>query len=146
MEEKLFTDIYNKGLDIISRREHSEKEVRTKLISKFEAENIIEQVIAKLKENNLINDKRFSQMYVLARKRKGFGPKKIGYELLGKGINDSISSSALNEEGFWKEAAKKAFFKKFKHGISDDFKERNKQKIFLQTRGFSFEEIDSVFG
>ena len=39
----------------------------------------------------------------------------------------------------------KAFNKKFKAGIGKDFKEQNKQKVFLQNRGFSFEEIDSVF-
>ena len=85
-------------------------------------------------------------MYVLVRKRKGFGPKKIQFELISRGVNDSISSLVIKEEGSWTEAAQKAFNKKFKNGTSQDFKERNKQKSFLQNRGFSFEEIESVFG
>ena len=129
-----------------SRREHSEKEIKNKLLEKFDAPEIIEQVVLKLIENNLINDVRFAEMYVLVRKRKGFGPKKIQFELMARGIDDSISSLVITEEGSWKEAAQKAFNKKFKNGASQEFKERNKQKTFLQNRGFSFEEIDSVFG
>ena len=146
MNEEFFATVYNKALDIVSRREHSEKEIKNKLLEKFHAPEIIEQVVLKLIENNLINDVRFAEMYVLIRKRKGFGPKKIQFELMARGIDDSISSLVITEEGSWKEAAQKAFNKKFKNGASQEFKERNKQKTFLQNRGFSFEEIDSVFG
>ena len=146
MNEECFASVYNKALDIISRREHSEKEIKNKLLEKFDASEIIEQVVLKLIENNLINDVRFAEMYVLIRKRKGFGPKKIQFELMARGIDDSISSLVITEEGSWKEAALKAFNKKFKNGASQEFKERNKQKTFLQNRGFSFEEIDSVLG
>ena len=146
MNEEFFATVYNKALDIVSRREHSEKEIKNKLLEKFHAPEIIEQVVLKLIENNLINDVRFAEMYVLVRKRKGFGPKKIQFELMARGIDDSISSLVITEEGSWKEAALKAFNKKFKNGASQEFKERNKQKTFLQNRGFSFEEIDSVFG
>ena len=145
MNEEFFATVYNKALDIVSRREHSEKEIKNKLLEKFDAPEIIEQVVLKLVENNLINDVRFAEMYVLVRKRKGFGPKKIQFELMARGIDDSISSLVITEEGSWKEAALKAFNKKFKNGASQEFKERNKQKTFLQNRGFSFEEIDSVF-
>ena len=146
MNEEFFATVYNKALDIVSRREHSEKEIKNKLLEKFDAPEIIEQVVLKLIENNLINDVSFAEMYVLIRKRKGFGPKKIQFELMARGIDDSISSLVITEEGSWKEAAQKAFNKKFKNGASQEFKERNKQKTFLQNRGFSFEEIDSVFG
>ena len=146
MNDEFFASVYNKALDIISRREHSKHELKNKLLKKFDVPDLIDEVITKLIENNLINDSRYAHMYVLVRKRKGFGPKKIEFELMSRGINSSISSSAIEEEGAWKEAAQKAFNKKFKNGASNQFKERNKQKSFLQNRGFSFEEIDSVLG
>ena len=146
MNDEFFSSVYNASLDIISRREHSEQEITKKLLKKFDTPEVIDRVITKLVANNLINDVRYAQMYVLVRKRKGFGPKKIQFELMARGINDSISSIAIIEEGSWKEAAQKAFNKKFKKGASNEFKERNKQKSFLQNRGFSFEEIESVFG
>ena len=71
MSENLHSDIYNKALDIISRREHSIKEVNEKLTKKFNADEIIESVIEKLLSNNLINDSRFAEMYTSARKKKG---------------------------------------------------------------------------
>jgi regulatory protein len=145
MTDEIFSLIYNKALDIISRREHSEKEIREKLYKKFNDHKVSELVITSLIEKGLVNDHRFAEMYIIARKRKGFGPKKIAYELLAKGVSDNISSQALNEEGGWRIAALNAFNKKYKNGIADNFKEMNKQKIFLQNRGFTFEEIDSVF-
>lgn len=145
MTDEIFSLIYNKALDIISRREHSEKEIREKLYKKFNDHKVSELVVTSLIEKGLVNDHRFAEMYIIARKRKGFGPKKIAYELLAKGVSDNISSQALNEEGGWRIAALNAFNKKYKNGKADNFKELNKQKIFLQNRGFTFEEIDSVF-
>ena len=145
MIEEIFPTIYNKALDIISRREHSKKEVRDKLLKKFDDLSVIEDVIEKLIKNSLLNDSRYAEMYTRARKRKGFGPKRIGYELNSRGVSETLSSIAIEEEGGWLEAAENAFNKKFKDGISSDFKTKLKQKSFLQNRGFSFKEIDSIF-
>ena len=145
MNDDAYKAIYNKALDIISRREHSQKELSDKLIKKFNIPESVESVIHGLLEKNLLNDYRYSESYVVARKRKGFGPKKIGYELISRGVNENTVSEVIDAEGGWNEAALKAFNKKFKAGIGEDFKEQNKQKVFLQNRGFSFQEIDSVF-
>ena len=145
MNDDAYKAIYNKALDIISRREHSQKELSDKLIKKFNIPELVNSVIHGLLEKNLLNDYRYSESYVVARKRKGFGPKKIGYELVSRGVNENIASEVIYTEGGWNEAALKAFNKKFKAGIGEDFKEQNKQKVFLQNRGFSFQEIDSVF-
>ena len=145
MNDDAYETIYNKALDIISRREHPQRELSDKLIKKFNIPELVDLVIHSLLDKNLINDYRFCEAYVVARKRKGFGPKKIIYELISRGVTENIASEAINQEGGWRDAASKAFNKKFKAGIGKDFKEQNKQKVFLQNRGFSFEEIDSVF-
>ena len=74
--------IYNKALDILSRREHSEKELIQKLKNKFEEHDLIHEVTSKLINKNLLNDLRFAEAYTVSRKRKGFGPKKISFEFL----------------------------------------------------------------
>ena len=145
MNDDAYKAIYNKALDIISRREHSQKELSDKLIKKFNIPELVDSVIHDLLEKNMLNDYRYSESYVVARKRKGFGPKKIGYELVSRGVNENTASEVIDAEGGWNEAALKAFNKKFKAGMGEDYKEQNKQKVFLQNRGFSFEEIDSVF-
>tara|TARA_B100001029_G_C14991249_1_gene412181 strand:+ start:406 stop:858 length:453 start_codon:yes stop_codon:yes gene_type:complete len=145
MSEEQFTSIYNKALDLISRREHSKKEIRDKLLIRFDDKDVINSVINKLNSNNLIDDYRFAELYVISRKRKGFGPKKIAFELLGKGINDSVSKEIISNEGGWNQTAKKVFTKKFKEGPCQEPKLKLKQKTFLQNRGFTFKEIESVF-
>jgi len=145
MNDDAFKLVYNKALDIISRREHSQKELTGKLLDKFSEEEIVNSVINNLVKKNLLNDTRYSEAYVVSRKRKGFGPKKILYELIARGVIENIACEVIENEGGWKDAALKAFNKKFKKGKAMDFKELNKQKTFLQNRGFSFEEIDSVF-
>ena len=77
MSDDLFNIIYNKSLDLLSRREHSFKEIKEKLSARFENKEMIESVIEKLSQNNLVNNTRYAEAYVLARKRKGFGPKKL---------------------------------------------------------------------
>ena len=144
MSEEL-TLIYNKALDILSRREHSTKELVIKLEKKFTSNTDILLTVSKLKKNNLLNDIRFTESYVAARKRKGFGPKKIEFELISKGIKDSDISYVLSEEKEWCELAKKAFNKKFKNGPSYEINQKLKQKNFLKNRGFTFQEIESVF-
>ena len=145
MCDELISNIYNKALDIISRREHSEKEVTSKLLKKFNEPDLIATTLSRLKDNNLVNDERYAEMYTQIRKRKGFGPKRIKYELSSKGIDDYLSSVVIEDEGGWQEAAKNAFNKKFKKGIASEYKDKAKQKNFLQNRGFTFQEIDSVF-
>ena len=44
MSDDLFNTIYNKSLDLLSRREHSFKEIKEKLSARFENKEIIESV------------------------------------------------------------------------------------------------------
>lgn len=141
-----FNTIYNKSLDILSRRDHSAGEIKQKLLIRFPKEVAnIKLVIQKLSKNNILNDERFTEMYVLSRKRKGFGPKRIAFELSNKGVGESIYLKIISNESNWDEVAKKAFDKKFKTQKETDFRLQLKQKAFLQNRGFTFKEIESVF-
>jgi len=145
MPDDQFNIIYNKSLDLLSRREHSRKEVKEKLLLRYENTEQINIVLEKLVSNNLINDSRFAEAYVLNRKRKGFGPKKIIFELISKGVKESIANEVVEIEGGWIEAARSAFKKKYKDDQNIETKEKLKQKTFLQNRGFGFKEIESVF-
>jgi SOS response regulatory protein OraA/RecX len=50
MNDDAYKAIYNKALDIVSRREHSQKELSDKLISKFDIPDLVESVIQNLIE------------------------------------------------------------------------------------------------
>ena len=145
MSNEFFNLIYNKSLDILSRREHSKKEIKEKLKKRFNEKEIVDDVVLKLLGNNLVNYKRFAESYVTTRKRKGFGPKKIMFELISKGVEELIAKEVISVEGGWSEAAKLAYTKKFVNNFNYKNKDKVKQKSFLQNRGFSFQQIESVF-
>ena len=96
MSSEAFTVIYNKGLDLVSRREHSRHELMQKLDKRYpESSPIIEEALDKLEVNRILDDERFAEMYVNSRARKGFGPKKIEMELNAKRVDSTITSNAM---------------------------------------------------
>ena len=136
--------VYNKALDLLSRREHSRKELYIKLTTRFDCKNEINLTLDQLEENNLLCDSRFTEEYVHSRRRKGFGPLKISMELEKKGVKDSLISSEIDKFNDWDKLAELSFKKRFPDGASKNFKELQKQKNFLTNKGFSFYQIESV--
>lgn len=138
--------VYNKALDLLSRREHSRKELYIKLTKRFDCKDEINLTLDQLEENNLLCDSRFTEEYVHSRRRKGFGPVKISMELEKKGVKDSLISSEIDKFNDWDKLAELSFKKRFPDGASKNFKELQKQKNFLTNKGFSFYQIESVLG
>ena len=137
-------EIYNKALDLLSRREHSRKELNLKLMKRFESKNDINFTLNRLEENNLLCDSRFAEEYVQARRKKGFGPIKISAELEKRGVNESLISSEIDKFDDWEDLAELSFKKRFPDGVSKDFKKLQKQKIYLSNKGFTFYQIELV--
>ena len=136
--------VYNKALDLLSRREHSRKELYIKLTKRFDCKDEINLTLDQLEENNLLCDSRFTEEYVHSRRRKGFGPVKNSMELEKKGVKDSLISSEIDKFNDWDKLAELSFKKRFPDGASKNFKELQKQKNFLLNKGFTFYQIESV--
>ena len=145
MTSEVFTLIYNKALDLVSRREHSQYELIQKLNKRFpETMPIIGEVVKKLTVNNILNDERFAEMYLNSRARKGFGPKKIEMELNFKKVDSSFIAIAIAEYESWTENAQNELLKKFKGIKPTDYNSKMKQKQFLFNRGFSSQIIERI--
>ena len=145
MTSETFTLIYNKALDLVSRREHSRHELLQKLNKRFpETQPIIEEALDKLVLNNILDDERFAEMYLNARARKGFGPKKIEMELYSKKVDPIFISNAIEVYESWIENAENELKKKFKGIEPIDYKSKMKQKQFLFNRGFSTQIIERI--
>ena len=56
MNDDAYKAIYNKALDIISRREHSKKELTDKLAKKYDFPELVDSVIYGLLEKNLLKN------------------------------------------------------------------------------------------
>ena len=145
MSSEAFTIVYNKALDLVSRREHSRHELMQKLDKRYqETSPIIEEVLDKLEINKILDDERFAEMYLNSRARKGFGPKKIEMELNSRKVNSLFISNAIEAYENWLENAQKVLQKKFKDQKPEDYQSKMKQKQFLFSRGFSAPIIDKL--
>ena len=145
MSSEAFIIVYNKALDLVSRREHSRHELMQKLDKRYPATSpIIEEVLDKLEINKILDDERFAEMYLNSRARKGFGPKKIEMELNSRKVNSLFISNAIEAYETWLENAQKVLKKKFKDQKPVDYQSKMKQKQFLFSRGFSAPIIDKL--
>ncbi len=133
-------------MDLLSRREHSIKELFDKLRLRHFDPAEIEQTLAKLVAENLLNDERFTESYLHSRVQKGFGPLRIQNELSEKGVASELIQIQLEVYAFsWPELMKQQRIKKFGSEIPEDYKEKMKQARFLQNRGFSSESVMRLF-
>ena len=131
---------YSAALKMLMRREHSKLELFNKLQLKGYDEEIIDRAITQLAEQNYQSDERFAEAFILMRYNQGKGPVKIASDLKLRGI------SSFNLSDFdWFKSAKEIRKKKFGDLASSDFKEQAKQKRFLQSRGFSLDQINQSF-
>ena len=145
MSTEAFIIVYNKALDLVSRREHSRHELMQKLDKRYlNSTPIIEDVLDKLEINKILDDERFAEMYLSSRARKGFGPKKIEMELHSKKVDSFFISNAVEAYESWLENAQRELKKKFKDQKPTDYQSKMKQKQFLFTRGFSSPIIDKI--
>ena len=145
MTSEAFIVVYNKALDLVSRREHSRHELKQKLNKRFpETMPIIEEALDKLAINNILDDERFAEMYLNSRARKGFGPKKIEMELYSKKVDSIFIGNAIEAYKSWTENAENELKKKFKGVEPTDYKSKMKQKQFLFNRGFSTQIIERI--
>ena len=145
MSTEAFIIVYNKALDLVSRREHSRHELMQKLDKRYpNSTSIIEDALDKLETNKILDDERFAEMYLNSRARKGFGPKKIEMELHSKKVDSFFISNAVEAYENWLENAQRELKKKFKDQKPTDYQSKMKQKQFLFTRGFSSPIIDKI--
>lgn len=136
--------LQQKALDFLARREHSEFELKQKLIRRDFIPEEIDALLNSLKEKGLLNEERFTQSYISRRSKLGFGPKHIAQGLKQCGIK-VLPDLVLDEENvYWEDLLKKVWLKKFKilPASSEDYV---RQMRFLLQRGFNSNQIRKAF-
>ncbi|EKD72002.1 MAG: hypothetical protein ACD_46C00037G0001 [uncultured bacterium] len=134
------------ALEMLTRRDYSQKELALKLQAKGYHEEDITSVLTELTQAGYINEARMTENYIHWRRMKGHGPEKIFMELQARGISEAMIAELLNiSDNAWFAEARKVWQKQFKNQLPSDFKTKAKQMRFLQYRGFTREQIESVF-
>ena len=131
------------AMDYLSRREHASHELFQKLIAKREYEaSEISEALARLSDQGLLSDERFTEAFINQRISKGSGPLKIRTELRQKGVSDAMIEAFLEQHNaIWYESALAVRIRKYGSERPSDLKETARQTRFLQSRGFSTEHI-----
>lgn len=131
---------------LLTRREHSRRELLEKLQLRGHDCVVAEAVLDELAEQGWQSDRRYAESYARQRISKGYGPLRIVYEIEQRG-GERIDVDAVMQEtgGDWQEALKKIYVEKY--GLTKDlsYTEWAKRVRFLQHRGFSQAMIKALF-
>jgi regulatory protein len=137
---------YQKAMRFLGYRARSVQEVRDNLQKHEIPETVIEEVLKRLQETNLLNDQEFAQAWV--ENRNTFRPRSrraLAMELRHKGLDDEVVQDVLDkhvdENALALEAARK-HLRKVQKLEWPEF--RQKLGNFLGRRGFSYGVIAPV--
>lgn len=131
---------YNYAVSILSRRDHSERELITKLSQKGYTDGA-EEAIAKLKDGGYVSDERFARLYVRELQTfKKYGKRRIEQELYRKGIDREIIREVVDEADFDEDELVSLIKRKYGRYLSDE-KGVAKTINGLLRMGYSYGEI-----
>ncbi|QDX31115.1 recombination regulator RecX [Dickeya poaceiphila] len=156
------SNILRYAMNVLAVRDHSEIELRRNIAAylqtNLECDNAdecyalselnkqIEQVVASCRQQGWLDDERYAQRYIHGRCRKGYGTQRICAELSQRGIDKSIQRMALQSCNIdWYSQARTVANRKFGSPLPITWQERAKVQRYLLYRGFSHDEIQSVY-
>ncbi len=134
----------DKAFRLISNRIHSKKELKEKIMRKFD-ENSAEITVNKMEELGLVDDEQFARLYLKELlERKKLSINRAKYELSRKGISKEIIEDILSlQEDREKDKIIELLKTKYK-GKFDDEKGKRRTISALQRLGYSWRDIKSA--
>lgn len=138
-------DVERAALGLLARREHSTREIRSKLRARGFAADLINPVLAQLDARHLLSDERFAGSFARTRANKGYGGVRIAQELRMRGVAEELATAAVGEvNGEWRERITQVRCKKFGEALPQTADDRARQARFLLQRGFSSDQVRAV--
>jgi len=134
-----------RGVELLSRREHSRLELFRKLSRSLqEGETIddVNEVLDTLQAKGYLSNERYAAARVRSREQR-YGNARLAYELRMSGVNEDEIREALGNSANELERARHVWSRKFSE-TPQDARERARQIRFLASRGFSFDVIGKV--
>ena len=90
--------LYDAAIKILSRRAHSVSDMKKALIRRAADEGLIQKVLARLKQNGLIDDARYAKQFARQRTEiRHQGKFRVARELRARGVPDRHIESAVEE-------------------------------------------------
>ena len=137
-------DAYEKALELLARREHSARELRTKLARRGLTADESAVALAKLQSKDFQNDARFGEMLVRTRIESGYGPRWIIAELKTHSISESKARELIDAaEPDWPSIVRSQLRRRYGKTAAN-LAERVKRANFLLRRGFDAATVQSA--
>src|SRR5688500_16842952 len=134
---------FDRALGLLSRREHSGKELASKLKQRGYEKDETDGAIAKAKEREYQSDSRYAESVIRRRAAAGYGPRYAESELKSPGIDPRAHRDALDAID-WAGQATDALRKR---GLPVGTREeRAKATGYLARRGFDNDAIKAAAG
>ncbi len=139
----------NTAVRLLTRRDHTRFEIIQKLGQRGFDGGVIDRVLVECRRLDYIDDERTARVYIDQLARRGFGFRRIRFELRKKGLTGERFEIILNEhlaEIDEHEIARKVMLKKMKsfESVEDPQKRRDKMYRFLYSRGFDASAISEL--
>jgi len=141
---KIATDIEGvrrSALWHLSRRDHSERELRDKLARKTENQQWIASIIQECIEYGYLDDDRFAQSLFRSMQNRGLGLKRISRDFINKGLDIERLEQLIQSSQFdYIASANEALNKKYKKHLASQYT-KQQAMVFLQAKGHDFDDI-----
>ncbi|HUE75528.1 MAG TPA: RecX family transcriptional regulator [Chloroflexota bacterium] len=145
-ERERFQTAFNQACHLLSFRPRSEREVRQHLAKASPDPDLVDRVVARLKELKFVDDTAFARFWV--ENRAAFRPRgarALAHELRLKGVQSDVSQDILEEapdeeDGAYRAAAKKARAL----ATLDEGAFRQRLSAFLLRRGFDYGVVSAT--
>src|SRR5690242_2093030 len=136
---------YEKALGLLARREHSRKELKTKLRQGgYEGEETA-AALDRLGEQHYQDDDRFAEVLLRSRIAQGYGPMRLRQELKSHGLADARIRELLDAaEVDWDASAAAQLRRRYGKTGANDPAERARRAQFLLRRGFAAATVRRV--
>ena len=129
----------NKAISYISKYQKTEKELKDYLIKKGFDEEIVFEVIKKLKEYSFVDDDIYAKNFIKSKSKKS-GKRKLSFELKKRGIDENLINENIKEYADDSETIL-PLCEKYLKNKPRDYKTKQKAYRFLSSRGFVSEDI-----
>ncbi|TDK28527.1 recombination regulator RecX [Luteimonas aestuarii] len=131
-----------RALALLTRREHSRKELTRKLASRGVETTEIEAAVARLAGEGWQDDGRFAESLVRSRVGSGYGPRHIRAELGTHGLDaGTIASAMASFDGDWTDVARDLVRRRFGEDGPTGQAQLRKAAELLIRRGFDGDTI-----
>jgi regulatory protein len=135
---------YDKALTLLARREHSARELKSKLVRKGMDADESAAALTQLQSKDYQNDARFGEMLVRSRIAQGYGPRWIIAELKTHGIVEEQARELIEAaEPDWPALLRDLLRRRY-GAKPASLAERSKRANFLLRRGFDAVTVQSV--